>query len=220
MKLRDDLGSWAHVPFADTPFTPSPEAMVERKMLERDGEEVARATSIVRYAPGSSFPEHVHERGEEFIVLDGTFADEHGSYPKHTYVRNPPGSKHRPFSEGGCTIFVKLRQFAPNDTRKCILALDDELPAEPAAIQMPLHIHAGEHVSLVRLAAGTTLDLDPNTPGTEIFVLRGAVDVGTLHCGVWAWLRAPRMTERLHSRAGCVFWLKQGHLPVGPTCVS
>jgi quercetin dioxygenase-like cupin family protein len=219
MKLRDDLATWAHVPFAHTPFTPSPEAKVARKMLERDGEEVARATSIVRYAPGSAFPEHVHERGEEFIVLDGVFADEHGSYPKHTYVRNPPGSSHRPGSKGGYTIFVKLRQFEPSDTRRCVIELDDAPLLEAGPTHTLLHAFGGERVSLVRLAAGATVDLDSHTLGAEIFVLRGSVHVGAMHCGVWAWLRAPRMTERLHSQIGCVFWLKQGHLPAETKCV-
>jgi hypothetical protein len=33
--------------------------------------EVARATSIVRYAPQSRFSPHTHGGGEEFLVLDG-----------------------------------------------------------------------------------------------------------------------------------------------------
>jgi hypothetical protein len=61
-------------------------------MLDRIGDEVARATSIVRYAPASHFSPHVHDGGEEFLVLEGTFQDEHGDYPVGSYVRNPPTS--------------------------------------------------------------------------------------------------------------------------------
>jgi len=84
-------------------------------MLDRIGDEVARATSIVRYAPHSRFAPHTHGGGEEFLVLDGVFQDEHGDYPTGTYVRNPPTSRHTPGSEPGCTIFVKLLQFDPDD---------------------------------------------------------------------------------------------------------
>jgi anti-sigma factor ChrR (cupin superfamily) len=49
-------------------------------LLERDGGEVARATSIVRYDPGARFDSHLHELGEEILVLDGTLSDEFGSY--------------------------------------------------------------------------------------------------------------------------------------------
>ena len=83
-------------------------AGVDRRMLDRVGGEVARATSIVRYAEGSSFPEHTHSGGEEFIVRDGGFQDEHGDFPAGTYVRKPAGTHHIPRSEPGCTIFVKL----------------------------------------------------------------------------------------------------------------
>ncbi len=88
-------------------WTPSPMAGVERRMLDRHGGEVARATSIVRYAPGSRFERHVHGGGEEILVLEGTFSDEHGTYPTGSWLRNSPGSVHRPRSEPGCTIWVK-----------------------------------------------------------------------------------------------------------------
>jgi hypothetical protein len=64
---------------------------VERMMLDRIGDEVARATSLVRYAPNSTFSPHVHGGGEEFFVLEGEFGDEHRTYPAGTYVRNPIG---------------------------------------------------------------------------------------------------------------------------------
>ncbi len=77
-------------------WIPSPLPGVDRRMLDRIGNEVARATSIVRYAPGSSFSAHTHSGGEEFLVLDGVFSDEHGDYGPGFYVRNPVGSAHTP----------------------------------------------------------------------------------------------------------------------------
>ena len=115
MNLNSDFGTRAAVHAARLDWTPSPIPGVDRRMLDRIGDEVARATSIVRYAPHSRFAPHTHGGGEEFLVLEGVFQDEHGDYPTGTYVRNPPTSSHTPGSEPGCTIFVKLWQFDPDD---------------------------------------------------------------------------------------------------------
>src|SRR5215831_11057496 len=103
MTLNSDLGARAAVHAACLEWTPSPIPGADRRMLDRIGDEVARATSIVRYAPHSRFAAHTHGGGEEFLVLDGVFQDEHGDYPTGTYVRNPPTSSHTPGSEPGCT---------------------------------------------------------------------------------------------------------------------
>jgi len=107
MELHADLSQRAVLDTNALPWMPSPMAGVERRLLDRIGDEVARATSIVRYAAGSHFERHIHGGGEEILVLDGTFSDEHGDYPAGTYLRNPAGSVHRPWSEPGCTIWVK-----------------------------------------------------------------------------------------------------------------
>src|SRR5262245_19081476 len=96
----------------ELPWIASPQLGVERRPLDRVGGEVARATSLVRYAPDSIFPAHEHALGEEYLVLDGVFSDEHGDYPVGTYVRNPPGSRHSPRTAPGCIILVKLRQMS------------------------------------------------------------------------------------------------------------
>jgi anti-sigma factor ChrR (cupin superfamily) len=107
MDLHADLSQRAVLDTNALAWMPSPMAGVERRMLDRRGEEVARATSLVRYAPGSRFERHVHGGGEEIFVLNGVFQDEHGTYPAGSWLRNPPGSVHRPWSEAGCTIWVK-----------------------------------------------------------------------------------------------------------------
>lgn len=117
MNINADFASRAAVHAGRLDWTPSPLPGVDRRMLDRVGEEVARATSIVRYAPGSHFSPHTHGGGEEFLVLDGVFQDEHGDFPVGTYVRNPPTSRHTPGSTAGCTIFVKLWQF---DRKRCV----------------------------------------------------------------------------------------------------
>ena len=92
MKIHTDLKLRVIADTTDMPWAPCPVNGIDRKMLERDGDEITRATSLVRYEPNSSFNPHQHELGEEFLVLDGVFEDEHGKYPAGTYVKNPPGS--------------------------------------------------------------------------------------------------------------------------------
>src|SRR5258708_22503350 len=111
MELNADFSQRVIVHAARLSWVPSPIPGVDRRMLDRIGDEVARATSIVRYAPGSQFSPHTHGGGEEFLVLDGVFQDEHGDFPAGTYVRNPPTSRHTPRSAPGCTLFAKLWQF-------------------------------------------------------------------------------------------------------------
>lgn len=120
MRLNADFALPVVIRPGDSPWVASPLAGVERRMLDRIGEELARATSIVRYAPGSHFSAHGHPGGEEFLVLDGVFSDERGDYPAGTYVRNPIGSRHAPFSREGCTIFVKLMQFDAADRAEVV----------------------------------------------------------------------------------------------------
>lgn len=134
------------------PWIPSPQAGVERRLLDRIGSEVARATSLVRYAKASTFPAHQHGLGEEFLVLDGVFSDEHGDYPRGTYVRNPPGSRHTPRTEPGCIILVKLRQMQPSETARIVIDTSTAKWEDgvPGLSRLPLHNDAetGERVAL------------------------------------------------------------------------
>ena len=98
MRLNADFSKRVVIRPDDYEWVASPMPGVERMMLDRIGDEVARATSLVRYAPNSRFSAHVHGGGEEFLVLEGTFADEHGQYPAGTYIRNPIGTGHTPMA--------------------------------------------------------------------------------------------------------------------------
>ena len=214
MNLRTDYDAREHVPFESISWAESPTAGVERKMLERDGDEVARATSIVRYEPGRAFAEHVHEWGEEFLVLEGTFQDEHGDYPAGTYVRNPPGSSHRPFATRGCTIFVKLRQFVAGDSFRLVAREENSVwAADSRAAIRTLYAYGSEQVSFVELAAQSSLALPACVTGTEILVLRGAMDFDGAPCQPLTWLRSPGAVAQAQSEVGCLFWMKRGHLP-------
>ena len=193
MQLRCNLDEYTSVAAEEQTFVPSPMPGVERVLLDRDGEEVAVATSIVRYASGSHFSAHEHALGEEFIVLDGTFSDEHGDNPAGTYVRNPPGTSHTPYSDEGCTIFVKLRQFALTDLHQFSVSLNLEPPSSGVQIET-LHSHEGEIVMLIRAAAGERIALPAAYQAREGLVLSGSVAWQTNRTQTLnprSWLRVP-----------------------------
>ncbi len=216
MKINADLTKRAVVQTDELPWIDSPMAGVQRRMIERDGEEVARATSIVRYAPGSYFAAHTHGGGEEFFVLDGVFSDEHGDFGPGTYVRNPVGSSHTPHSRDGATILVKLRQMDPGDQEQVTIDTHTAHWAPglvPGLQVMPLHAYGTEQVALVKWAPGTKFQQHRHWGGEEIFVLEGtfADEQGTYPKGTW--LRNP--PDSIHtpfSEEGCLIYVKTGHL--------
>ncbi len=203
----------------EMPWIPSPQAGVERRLLDRIGGEVARATSLVRYAPASTFPAHDHALGEEFLVLDGVFSDEHGDYPAGTYVRNPPRSRHTPRTAPGCTILVKLRQMANSEQNRIVMDTASSTKWEQAdqtgVARLPLYRapDTGERVMLERLKAGAQ-DGEADCPdGEEIFILSGDLgdEHGIYHAGTW--IRNPAGFRRsLKSNGGATYWVKRGHL--------
>lgn len=216
MLINSDFAARAVSRPQDQAWVSSPMAGVERIMLDRIGEEVARATSIVRYAPGSYFSEHEHGGGEEFIVLDGVFSDEHADYPKGTYVRNPIGSRHTPHSEHGCTIFVKLHQFDKSDTAQKVIDTTNasfQPGVVPGLTVLGLHSHGTESAALVRWAPGTVFNTHRHWGGEEILVLEGVFqdEYGDYPRG--SWLRSPHMSEHTpFSEQGCLIYVKTGHL--------
>jgi anti-sigma factor ChrR (cupin superfamily) len=193
----------------------SPQAGVERVMLDRVGDEVARATSIVRYAPASSFPGHLHSGGEEILVLSGTFSDENGHYPAGWYLRNPPGSSHQPFSSDGATLFVKLGQMNSSDTSHVRI---DTRPVSSWHLTdngEVCHLFRSdhEHVSLQRLPPGKQLTQD-GLNGIEILVLEGVAQMNDQSYPRGSWLRLPAgPTVTVYAGAqGLTCYLKSGHL--------
>lgn len=221
MELNADFTKRAVVHGASIPWLPSPIAGVERRMLDRVGDEVARATTIVRYAAGSRFSAHTHGGGEEFLVLEGVFTDEHADYPTGSYVRNPPTSRHRPGSASGCTILVKLWQFDPGDRNQIHLRTQqlpfDPPPERPGVGIKLLFQDARETVRLESWAPGTKILLPP-AGGLELFVLHGQFTDGTENFETWSWLRLPTdaALQAQAGPAGCILWVKNGHLRALP----
>jgi len=217
MKLNDDFTVPVDTSYADAEWVTSPLAGVERHMLDRIGDEKARATTIVRYAKDSHFSTHTHDEGEEFVVLEGTFSDSSGDFSPGVYVRNPPGSAHAPWSVDGTIIFVKLRQFDPGDTARIVI---DPGTAEWHAAKAPgvstLHLHtfADETVSMARFAPGAVLRDQTYAGGLELLVIDGEIALDGISHHRWDWMRRPASTKLdLASSDGGTIYLKTGHLP-------
>ena len=218
MRLRADFTKHEVVRPEDHDWVASPASGVERMMLDRIGEEVARATTIVRFAPMSQFDAHTHGGGEEYLVLDGVFSDEHGDYAAGTYVRNPIGTHHTPhIGSEGATILVKLHQFDPDDTAQLHLdtATLDFTPGEADGQSSALlHKHPSETVRLAKLAPGTQLPPHAHPRGEEVFVLSGSYSDENGSYPQGSWVRSPAgSSHEVTSAEGCLLWIKTGHLP-------
>lgn len=184
MRINDDLSQGVLVEATELPWTPSPMPGVDRKMLFRVGGEVARATSIVRYAPGASFSRHTHSGGEEILVLDGVFQDEHGDYPAGSYFRNPPGTSHVPASAPGCTIFVRLWQFRSQDCEPIVRRPDE------ASDTGVLFDDGFETVRMQDFPAGSAVVIE-NTRGLEVLLVSGCLIADGREVARYARVRLP-----------------------------
>lgn len=215
MNLHSDYSKRIVLNHHEMDWTPSPEPGVERRMLDRCGDEIARATSVVRYAAGAQFARHTHERGEEILVLDGVFSDEAGSYPAGTYIMNPPGSSHSPRSEVGCILFVKLRHLGPEVTTREVVntrAAPWLQGMVPGLSVMPL-MRQGSGSTLVRWAPETYFNPHRHFGGEEIFVVQGVFEDEHGRYPEGSWIRSPHMSQHQpFSREGCIIFVKTGHL--------
>lgn len=215
MRINADFTQRVAVASHQHSWVASPQGGVERMMLDRVGAEKARATSLVRYQPGSSFCEHQHPGGEEILVLSGTFSDESGDYPAGWYLRHPPGSSHQPASQEGTLIFVKLWQMPDDD--HALVRINTRHPAawqRQATLEVcPLFRSEAEQVDLYRLAPGAALRPD-TVKGAELLLLTGALSAEGRGFDTGSWWRLPpgdamAFTAGAH---GATVYLKTGHL--------
>lgn len=226
-RLHADFDRAVLIDTQDLPWQDSPVPGVQRRMLDRLGDEVARATSLVRYARASAFTAHTHGGGEELWVLDGVFEDEHGRYGPGTYVRNPPGSRHSPRSPQGCVLFVKLWQCDPAERQRLVTDTQQgqpqPLPDRPGVQALPLFADGREQVQIEHWAPGCIQTLH-DAGGVELLVLAGTLQVPTSASGTpaattslraWGWWRLPAQTpaQAQAGPQGVRLWVKRGHLP-------
>lgn len=219
MNINANFDERAVVHSDQEPWVPSPMKGVERRMLDRIGDEVARATTIVRYAPGSAFSAHTHSGGEEYLVLDGVFQDEHGDFPAGTYVRNPPTSSHTPSAAEGATILVKLWQFDPEDRNQITIDTTAQTPqpVSDGVSEIALFEDARERVRIELWDASQTVEVAGHK-GFEALVLEGSFTEGDETFVKNSWLRLPPGMP-LHAEAGSEgarLWVKSEHLAGQP----
>src|SRR5688572_3532632 len=218
--INGNLSVRAAVDTARMEWAPSPSPSVWRKRVHLVGSpESGQVTSVVRYEPRSRFPAHDHPDGEEILVLEGVFSDEHGNWPAGTFLLNPEGFRHSPFSEAGCVLFVKLRQFAGCE-RRHVAVETDKLAWEPTSIAgvscKTLYRQAGfsDLIRLERWESRADLGVVWYERGGELFVLAGGFsdEAGAYSAGCW--LRLPAGSAH-HPRttAGCTLYVKRSGLP-------
>lgn len=217
MQINADLTKRAVVHSDDIEWVETRMKGVKRRMLDRNGAESGRATSVVSYDPDSKFASHIHKGGEEFIVLDGVFQDEHGDFPVGSYVRNPPGTSHTPGSDEGCIIFVKLWQFDDSDTNDVRIRFDKmrAVPSvdRPGVSISPLYHDENEDVRVETWDAGAHVDLS-DEGGIEVFVLEGSFEESGETFKLRSWLRVPNgaALSAQTGQNGARVWIKSGHL--------
>ena len=215
MNINTDYSQRVVINHHDLLWISSPNLGVDRRMLERAGDELAKATSIVRYQPGSKFQAHTHEFGEELFVLEGIFSDETGDYPAGTYIMNPPGSAHAPFSESGCTLFVKLRHLGPDQIEREVINTNNAQWLQgivPGLKVMPL-MQQGTGSTLVRWAPQTYFNSHKHYGGEEIFVVDGVFEDEYGRYPSGSWIRSPHLSgHQPFSKEGCTIFVKTGHL--------
>ena len=216
MMIHADLTQRVVLQHQDLPWHASPVAGVERRMLERSGGEVARATSIVRYAAGAKFSAHTHDLGEEIFVLEGELCDEYGQFGVGTYLKNPPGSSHAPSTPSGCLLFVKLRHLDRHDTERQVIDTHTAPWYQglvPGLSVMPLSEYGTQHTALVRWAPHTFFNPHRHFGGEEIFVVEGVFEDEHGRYPAGSWIRSPHLSaHQPFSKEGCTILVKTGHL--------
>ncbi|EPP2127661.1 cupin domain-containing protein [Vibrio alginolyticus] len=215
--LNMDFSKRIVIDTAQQEWIASPSKGVWRKPLEREAKESGHTTSVVKYEPNSQFSTHPHPQGEEILVLEGVFSDEYGDYPAGTYLRNPPGSQHAPFSKEGCVILVKLNQFESEDLETVRINTNQaSWQSGVGGLQvMPLNNFEHEHVALVKWPKGKKFQPHRHFGGEEIFVLSGEFrdELGTYPA--LSWIRSPHMSEHFpFVEQETIIWVKTGHLPL------
>lgn len=198
-------------------WTASPSGTVWRKRVHLVGPaEAGQVTSVVRYEANSKFPSHDHPEGEEIFVLSGVFSDEHGDWPAGTYLLNPEGFRHAPFSRPGCVLFVKLRQFPGLDRQHVATdttALAWASTSTPGVEQKRLYAQPdfADTMRLERWAPGTRAGERRAKAGLEYYVLEGELTdaEGTYPAGTWLRL-PPGSVHEPHSQPGCTVYIKAG----------
>jgi hypothetical protein len=215
--LNGDLSLAVRMDTDTLDWRPSPSGTVWRKRLHRVGPaESGQVTSLVRYEPGATFPAHDHPDGEEILVLEGVFSDEHGDWPAGTYLLNPEGFSHAPFSREGCLLFVKLRQFPGTDRLHVALQTGEQPWRDSVRRNVSWKkLYAQEpYTDSMRLEcwdAPAEIGRIHFPQGGELFVIRGSFSDALGTYPRYSWLRLPDGGSLTPSGGDyCELYIKEG----------
>ena len=213
--LNADLSQFAVAHTGEACWQASPSPTVWRKRVYLDGPaEAGRVTSVVRYDAGSRFPAHDHPGGEEILVLDGVFSDEQGDYPAGHFLLNPEGFRHAPFSDAGCTLLVKLRQYPDSVTVHHDTAALDWEPGRVDGVHVKMLYASpdgGVIKRLVRVDAGTGIPSHDHPGGEEVFLIEGDARDERGVYGPGCWARYPAgASHRVTSQGGALLYVQTG----------
>ena len=217
--IHADLSQHIVVDTRSMEWEASPSGTVWRKPLYREGGEFGPVTSIVKYEAGGKFRTHPHPQGEEIFVLEGEFCDDHGRYPAGTYILNPDGSQHAPYSDRGCILFVRLRQYAGEDRKQTVIDTRKSVWHQgmvEGLTVLPLYSQADypENMALVRWQPNTYFPEHVHPGGEEILVLEGTFEDEHGQYPQGTWIRGPHMSQhKPFSREGCLIYVRVGGLP-------
>ncbi len=217
MRINMDFSQRVVIDTEALDWVDSPAKGVRRRMLDREAAESGRATSLVSYEPHSYFPAHSHTGGEEFLVLEGTFSDQHSDYGPGMYVRNPVGSSHKPFTKGGCIILVKLWQMEAADQDFVRIDTKESDAWRPGAADglstCDLHHFGNERIRLSCWQPGARYPSHDHPGGEEVFVMAGSIADEDGHYPTGTWFRLPEGSRHApFSDEGCTLYVKTGHL--------
>jgi hypothetical protein len=167
-----------------------------RKRLEQINIDGPRLTSLVQFPPGLTFKKATHDRGEEFLVLSGDFANDKKIYNCGAYVRNPPGMKHTSATRNGCTLLFKTGQFQKLDNNRRVVQpyeLDTlwQTTNEPGVSRAELHQFLDETVSLYNIRPQCWITFRQYTHSIEILVCEGSITVSGIKYPTGTWFRYP-----------------------------
>ena len=213
--LNAELGRRVVVRSSELAWEASPAGGVERKRFHRFGPpESGQVTSLVRYLPGARFPSHAHPEGEEIFVIEGVFSDARGDWPAGSWLASPEGFEHAPWSDAGCLIFVKLRQYPGDRPQAGIATRGSDARWRPGAqagavLKLLDDPRFPERITLERLPAGARVALFA-AGGVELFVVEGLVEVDGERLDACAFLRLPAgEPARAVVEEDALLWIKR-----------
>jgi len=215
--INGNMSEFVYVDTNKMKWQPSPSGTVWRKRLHLVGpSEAGQVTSLVMYEANSDFHAHAHPGGEEILVLGGTFSDERGDFAAGTYLLNPEGYEHTPFSKEGGIIFAKLRQYPGVDRSQIVVEaqnMDWQESNQPGIGVKTLYTEENypEEMSLQKWDSGAAPGNVVYPGGAEILLLRGNLQDENSSYGEMSWLRFPPGAEHApYSPNGCELYVKTG----------